>query len=272
MSEMNARPKKIRAKVRSVFPWLQAFGLSPFTFLSALKGFPTVWKEYKEIKKQNAQAGKWDLKFSVPCLHDKADSGGVASGHYFHQDLLVARKIFERQPEKHIDVGSRIDGFVAHVSIFRPIEVFDLRPIESKVPNITFHQCDLMNLPSGMENYCDSLSCLHALEHFGLGRYGDNLDIGGYIKGFDNLYKILKPEGVLYLSVPIGNERIEFNGQRVFAVKTVLDLAKERFDLIGFSYVDDKGDLNENVELNESSIDTNFGLSYGCGIFELKKK
>jgi len=52
-------------------------------------------------------------------LTDRFDPGGDASGHYFHQDLIVARRIFERDPRKHVDVGSRIDGFVAHLAVFR---------------------------------------------------------------------------------------------------------------------------------------------------------
>ena len=37
--------------------------------------------------------------------------------------------IYAARPEKHVDVGSRVDGFVAHVASFREIEVFDVRPI-----------------------------------------------------------------------------------------------------------------------------------------------
>jgi len=58
-------------------------------------------------------------------LTDRFDPGGDASGHYFHQDLIVARRIFERDPRKHVDVGSRIDGFVAHLAVFRQVEVID---------------------------------------------------------------------------------------------------------------------------------------------------
>ena len=43
------------------------------------------------------------------------------------------------------------------------------------MPGVVFRQADLMNpvsLPiTAGEGYCDSLSCLHAIEHFGLGRY-----------------------------------------------------------------------------------------------------
>ena len=78
-----------------------------------------------------------------PCLFDKHEAGGIASGHYFFQDLIVAQKIFLRNPVKHVDIGSRIDGFVAHVATFREIEVFDIRPIQSIINNIKFKKADL---------------------------------------------------------------------------------------------------------------------------------
>lgn len=45
----------------------------------------------------------------------------VASGHYFHLDLFVVRRIHEGKPIKHADVGSMIDGFVAHIASFRAL-------------------------------------------------------------------------------------------------------------------------------------------------------
>lgn len=94
---------------------------------------------------------------------------------------MVARAIHTAKPVKHVDIGSRVDGFVAHVASFREIEVFDVRPISTAVPGVLFRQADLMDspsLPADTEGggYCDSLSCLHAIEHFGLGRYGDTVD------------------------------------------------------------------------------------------------
>jgi hypothetical protein len=105
-------------------------------------------------------------------LGDFSDSVGVVSRHYFHQDLVVAGYIFASNSERHIDVGSRVDGFVAHVASFRVIEVIDVRPLPVTThSNIQFFKADLMH-DVGSE-LTDSLSCLHALEHFGLGRYGD---------------------------------------------------------------------------------------------------
>lgn len=263
----------MRNRLNKLLAWLGAFGFEPVRTRAAIKNLPVTLKEFRWLKGQNsALEDKWPINFSKPSFHDRDDPSGVATGHYFHQDLLVARRIFERRPKKHVDVGSRVDGFVAHVAVFREIEVFDVRPISSQVRNIHFRKADLMNPENDLVDYCDSLSCLHALEHFGLGRYSDPMDIQGDKKGFKALERMLKPNGILYLSVPIGEERIEFNGHRIFSIRRVQQLYASRFNLTGFSYVDDNGDLIENVDDITDGLEGNFGLNYGCGIFELQKK
>jgi hypothetical protein len=265
--------KLLRTVVYTLFGWSLALGIDLRRILPALKGLPGVSREYLALRLQNRrQTRQWKVKFSTPCFQDRYDTSGTASGHYFHQDLLVARRVFARKPAKHVDVGSRIDGFVAHVATFRPIEVLDIRPQPGTMPNTIFKQCDLMNVPENMTEYCDSLSCLHALEHFGLGRYGDPIDVNGHLRGFDSLHKIVQSGGILYLSVPIGEERVEFNGHRVFALKSVLEWSKDRFELVGFSYVDDEGDLHEDVTLQPRDIATSLDLFFGCGIFEFRKR
>src|SRR5271155_3351903 len=203
---------------------------------------PQFLRDYREFKRQQ-KLSSVEFPFGElwPCLDDRTSNSGNAKGHYFHQDLLVARRIFANAPRLHVDVGSRVDGFVAHVAAYREIEVFDVRPLTSNVTNIRFKQVDLMvPLEPSLQGYCDSLSCLHALEHFGLGRYGDTVDFEGHLKGLANLKGVLAKGGKFYLSVPIGPQRIEFNAHRVFAVATLLGLVSDmRVDR--FSYVDDKG-------------------------------
>ncbi len=258
---------------KPVYMWLSAFGLNPLALRHAARGLAVTLREYAALKRQNRAAGKpFRLCFSMPCLGDRYEASGSTRGHYFYQDLLVARRIFERHPERHVDVGSRVDGFVAHVAAFREIEVFDIRPLTLSVPSIVFRQADLMNMSEDFKGCCDSLSCLHALEHFGLGRYGDPVDLYGHVKGFQGISAILKPGGILYFSVPIGPERIDFNANRVFAIQSVLDLAREGYELGAFSYVDDAGDLHEQAVLTAQTIADNFGCQYGCGIFEFIKK
>jgi Caenorhabditis protein of unknown function, DUF268 len=204
---------------------------------------------------------------TYPIFDDFRKLAGTASGHYFHQDLLVARFIKAANPTRHIDVGSSIEGFVAHVASYREIEVIDIRPLRDiGHSQITFRQGDLMDLDPSLVGICDSLSCLHALEHFGLGRYGDRIDPTGHLKGFKNLWKMLKASGTLYISFPIGKPRVHFNAHRVFDPAEIVRWSKELFQVARFDYVDDRGNLHRNASLSAPPT-----LSYGCGIYTLKK-
>lgn len=246
--------------------------MSPKNLFRFLRHAPALLGELHELNSQaRLSSHHFPITRIAPYPQDRKQQSGTAKGHYFHQDLLVARRIHERKPEKHVDVGSRVDGFVAHVAAFRPIEVLDIRPMDSQIPNIHFKQADLSSPPPDMRGYCDSLSCLHAIEHFGLGRYGDPIDFEGHVKGLNSLHAILKQGGMLYLSCPIGPQRIEFNAHRVFSVQYLLSLMEPKFKLRNFSYVDDRGDLHENYQLTEEDLANDCGCRYGCGIFELEK-
>jgi len=207
-----------------------------------------------------------------PCLHDWSEEGGTASGEYFWQDLYIAQKIYNACPDRHVDIGSRVDGFSAHVASFREIEVFDIRPLTSQVPGMLFHQADLMNPEGVPEAYCDSLSCLHALEHFGLGRYGDPIDPEGHVTGLRNMAKVLKSGGCFYLSSPIGQARVEFNGQRIFNPSELVQLASE-FGLVlnAFASVQLGAELKEASDA-ESEIKALEKVRYALGIFTFIKQ
>jgi hypothetical protein len=205
-----------------------------------------------------------------PMLNDSLDQAGISKGHYFHQDLLVASYIYKANPKTHIDIGSRIDGFVAHVASFRKIQIIDIRNL-NKIghENISFIKLDLTkNFNSSLLS--DSVSCLHAIEHFGLGRYGDTIDPVGYIKGFNNILKIIKKNGILYISFPISkNNEIHFNSQRVFNPNEIFNwVSKENNILLkNFDYVDSRGDLHLNTKIS----DIENIKEYGCGIYTFIK-
>lgn len=207
------------------------------------------------------------ITHNYPIYEDFKEQAGTATGHYFHQDLLVATFINQAKPIRHIDVGSRMDGFVAHVASYRDIEVLDVRPLKNTGHNqIKFMQANLMELNDSLVGICDSLSCLHALEHFGLGRYGDPVDPKGHLKGFNNFHKMLKSGGTLYVSFPIGKSEVHFNAHRVFDPTEILGWSKNLFELMRFDYVDDKGNLHCNASLTSPPK-----LTYGCGIYTLRK-
>jgi SAM-dependent methyltransferase len=240
--------------------------------LTYLMGLPIFLKEYREIRRQ-AGISQQEFPFwpTHPCLEDRCQESGTAKGHYFHQDLLVAGRIFTNQPTRHADIGSRIDGLVAHVASFREIEVLDIRDLTSPTSNILFQRADLMDPEFTLADYYDSVSCLHALEHFGLGRYGDRIDYRGHLMGWENIHRMLKAGGKLYFSVPIGDQRIEFNAHRVFSVPYLLNMIEGRYCLDAFSYVNDAGNLVRNPEMTAEAVENSFSCHYGCGIFELTK-
>ena len=242
------------------------FGLDPRRMLRSLRGIPRYAANLIQFRRQ--YAGALSLR---PCLYDWYEEGGSASSEYFLQDLHVARKIFDANPSRHVDVGSRIDGFVAHVAAFREVEVFDIRPISSSIPGVVFKQADLMNPVNQKTAYCDSLSCLHALEHFGLGRYGDPLDAQGYATGLRTMAEIVASGGVLYLSVPIGQERVEFNAHRIFDPVSLVALAQT----FGLQLVDltrvDAGKLHQSTKQFDVELESLRKRRYTLGIFTFLK-
>jgi len=178
----------------------------------------------------------------------------------------VARKIYQARPAHHVDVGSRIDGFVAHLLCFMPVTVVDIRPLPVSIEGLTFIQDDATTLGCFADASVESLSCLHALEHFGLRRYGDPVDPEAPYKALRSFERVLKPGGRLYLGVPIGEERLEFNGHRIFAPSTVLKAAPG-LRLVSFAAVDDSGQfVSGNV-----SPQVFCSARYALGLFEFAK-
>jgi hypothetical protein len=244
--------------------WLYLFGFDPLR-LSRFRNIPWFVGSLREWRRLGGVVSR-----VRPMLDDRAKQAGECKGHYFHQDYWVARQIFVSAPQRHVDVGSRIDGFVAHVATFREIEVLDVRQLRSTVQNIKFRQANLMESPEDLCEYCDSLSCLHALEHFGLGRYGDQLDPNGHHRGFKNLISLLTPGGMLYISFPIGRAGVEFNAHRVFDPAEIFDWpGSSSIELQEFVYVDDAGDLCIGKRPEDPVLRN---LEYGCGIYAFRKK
>lgn len=252
--------------------WLLSslFGLDPRRLLLSLRGSPRFVIDWWKFRKGYAGLLNW-----MPCLHDRYEEGGTTKSEYFWQDLLVARWIFAAKPQRHVDIGSRVDGFVAHVASFRDIEVFDVRPISTQIPGVVFKQADLMrsdSLPdSGGGGYCDSLSCLHAVEHFGLGRYGDPIDPNGHERGIANMALLLQPGGTFYLSTPIGRERVEFNSHWVFAPRRIIQLAESHGLLLKQLTIVGAGGTVQEVPAIPEKLQALAEATYNLGIFVFTK-
>lgn len=246
---------------------LNELGFNPLK-LKNLKYIPRLVKEWKQYNRENKrEAFKATFKGSMPLIADYAENAGSIRTHYFHQDLWAARKLYKLKPQKHIDIGSRVDGFISHVLTFMDVTVVDVRPLDdSEVSGLTFICDDATTLKTFEDESTLSISTLHAAEHFGLGRYGDPVDPEATFKFMASLNRVLAKGGTLLFSVPIGVERVEFNAHRVFAIETILENFKN-LSLESFSYVDDQCIFHENVDVKSAPL-----LNFGCGLFEFKKK
>jgi SAM-dependent methyltransferase len=250
---------------------LAYFGFYPKQLWGNLKQAPGYFGDLGAIKsKFQSKYPNWNFKY-YPILLDKEDQSGKARGQYFYQDLYIANLIFKANPVRHVDIGSRIDGFVAHVASFRPIEVFDIRPLPNDIQNVSFVQADLMNPIEDMKECTDSLSCLHTIEHFGLGRYNDPIDVDGHLKGLESMYQLLKKDGIFYFSTQIGPDTLAFNAHRIFSIQYLLDLFVDKYELLSFSYIDDFDKLHIDVNLSPEIIANNAACKMGCGMFVMRK-
>lgn len=183
--------------------------------------------------------------------------------HYFYQAAWLARQLAEAPPARHLDIGSDVK-LIGTLSAFVPTEFMDYRPLDATLSGLDCSRGSITALPMSDASVL-SLSCLHVVEHIGLGRYGDPIDPEGSRKAIAELTRVLAPGGRLFLSVPVGRERICFNAHRVFAPETILDLSGE-LKLASFALVDDAGRFWPDCSPSQAR-----GLDYGCGMFVLKK-
>lgn len=230
-------------------------------------GLPWYCRDFVRFRRSEASfALKARLADLFPITSDRNAAAGGARGHYFNVDLWVARQVYHRAPRRHVDIGSRIDGFVSHLLVFREVEVVDIRPLRSEVDGLRFVCDDATELRHFADQSLESISTLHAAEHFGLGRYGDPVDPDAWLHFARSLCRVLAPGGDLYFAVPCGRERVEFNAQRVFDPRTI-SRAFSALRLMALHGVVDSGAMVMDIPEEELAKQ-----EYGCGVFHFSRR
>jgi hypothetical protein len=218
--------------------------------------------EFRKFKSSSDGRFSIYLKDAYPCLIDKIKTTPYDQ-HYTYHPAWAARKLQQIAPKEHVDISS-ILSFSTIVSAFVPVRFYDYRPAEIELSSFSSGAQDLKKL-SFEDNSIESLSCMHTIEHIGLGRYGDELDPQGDLKSIKELKRVLKDDGHLLFVTPVGRPKIEFNGQRIYSYEQILDYFSP-FSLQEFSLVPDAGGLIENAD--PSLVKSQ---QYGCGCFWFKK-
>jgi len=205
-----------------------------------------------------------DLVFAEnPQLNDRTSDTGF-DAHYTYQGPWVMRKLLLEKPEKHIDVGSWVT-YLGFFSALQPTEFVDIRPAKLNIPGLITKEGSVLDLPY-KPNSVSSLSCLHVVEHVGLGRYGDPLDTEGTIRAIKSLAAVIAKGGNLYLALPVGEEITHFNAHRVTDPRKVEKMC-DQLKLKQLSAV-----LDDGTYIEESTIEQLIGQKYALGLYHFYKE
>lgn len=231
--------------------------------MSLLKSMQFVG-EYLSFRRIASQAKRrFSLHWSDRwvCLHDRTAETSF-DRHYVFHPAWAARVLAKVRPSLHVDVGSSLH-FVSIVSAFIPVNFYDLRPAELGLEGLQSGKGNLMSLPFA-EGTIESLSCMHVIEHVGLGRYGDTMDYDGDLKAIAELKRVLAPGGNLLFVVPVGTSRIQYNAHRIYSYQSVLDLF-QGYELREFALIPDHA--RDGGLLRGASAELSDRQTYGCGCF-----
>lgn len=237
------------------------FGLTENSF------FRNDAKRYGELNTRN----NFEIQknYIWPVIQEKYTTAG-SLGNYFWQDLWAAKMIIKSGIKEHFDIGSRLDGFIAHLlAAGIDVTMIDVRQFPAEVEKLHTIVDDATSLHQISDESIESMSALCSLEHFGLGRYGDPVDPEACFKCFYNIQRKLKKGGKLYLSVPVGRERVEFNAHRVFYADTVI----KSFPLLGLEQFSCAAEekIEYDVDIHKYDDDVHNG-EYRYGLFLFVKK
>jgi SAM-dependent methyltransferase len=263
MTKKKSKIILVLLRIREVF--ISLF-FDPWEMLMKWKALPSYLQNIFRYKKNHhSNVPIISLSKLYYTTYEKFMPGGTVGGHYFLQDIWASKKIYEAGINHHVDVGSRIDGFVAHILPFCQVDYIDIREIDSPFSNLIFKKGSILALPYEKDSIA-SLSCLHVIEHIGLGRYGDPIDPHGHIKASAELVRVLQPGGKLLIGTPVGKESLYFDAHRVFFVESVLQMFSA-LKLESFSFIDDEG---KRIIDNPDTTYAN-NCKFGCGLFVFSK-
>lgn len=225
-----------------------------------LAGIPAYIRFFRDLRTYRKLDGAHSVKLRDlhPLIYQKTNVHGIIP-HYFYQAAWATRLILASGAKHHVDVGSETN-YVGMLSAMVEVTFIDLRELDVNLDNFHSKAGTVLALPYPDRSLV-SLSSLHVIEHIGLGRYGDPIDPEGTKKAARELVRVVAPGGNLYVSLPIGEERVCFNAHRIHSTSNILELF-QGLELVEFSAVSDDGKFHKNSDLN--GFDE---ARYSCGLF-----
>ena len=224
--------------------------------------FQREFLKFKAASEPGRFVVEWDDRY--PCLNDRT-ANTAFDRHYVYHTAWAARVLAQTKPVQHVDIGSYL-YFATLVSAFVPIRFYDYRPAKVVLPGLETGFADLHELPFE-DGAVASLSCMHVVEHVGLGRYGDPLAPNGDLKAMRELVRVLTPGGDLLFVVPVGQPKVMFNAHRIYGYDQVIE-AFEGLQLAEFTLIQQQGTEPPIQGATEEQVAAE---RYGCGCFWFSK-
>jgi SAM-dependent methyltransferase len=149
------------------------------------------------------------------------EGGGHPVDFIDFQCAFAAAHLQRLQPVNILDVGSYrhfILGLLAHF----PVTTIDVRSRRPLCAHETVLTGDAKNIHLPDQSF-DAVLSLCALEHFGLGRYGDEFDLRADQKAFTEMIRVLKPGGRFIFTTTIHRAQpaIAFNAHRIYTYEMI---------------------------------------------------
>lgn len=246
---------------------------NPIKLFKTVAYLPKFYGDYRQLSKEAAKIGhKFHIKYMFPVYIDYSVTS--INKHYWFQDIYVAQKIIDLQREKpenlHIDIGSRVEGFITSLISARVNLIFcDINLPRVPFPGASAKNLDLQDMKPEDFKDAGSVSTLHVLEHLGLGKYGDKIDPIGHKRIFTDFSRVLQPGTKLFLSSPVSNKPgLVFNAGRHLDPKEMIEDAVNN----GFT-VDETAIVQDDWGFDINPTDEQlYESEYGCLILSLTKK
>jgi len=149
------------------------------------------------------------------------DAGDHPEGFQDYECQFAADLVRRLNPPRILDVGSYrhfLLGLMAHF----PVTTVDVRSRRSAPVGETSITCEAARIDLPDRSF-DLVLSLCALEHFGLGRYGDRIDFRGDQKVLAEMIRLLCPGGHLVLTTTIHNAppAVAFNAHRIYDLQKI---------------------------------------------------
>ncbi len=163
------------------------------------------------------------------------ENGGHPENFVDYECAFASQVLHRLNPPSILDVGSYrhfLLGLLAHY----PVTSVDIRNRTPLMPRETILTGDAKKLDLPDHSFAVVLS-LCALEHFGLGRYGDPIDFQADQRALKEMIRVIRPGGHLIFSTTVtrGCPAIGFNAHRIYSYPLIRDfcagltLCEEKF-------------------------------------------